>query len=196
MGFHLAASINSSWVYSGLAPFNLNWKCLIGMDKENKGNATKSDDHLISKARNDRAMHTQSIPSEAVYMQSIPNEAMFVQGILKPPSYAALVNGAPSFTAVILFDLARDIEIPLRIDNATLSGNFGHVGRVLVDVDLASFLPDNLLLETEDTCIEIQLEYKNCPEFLLFLPKYWSFSGPVSYSTQTSSSNDKPFRKG
>ncbi|KAF3455807.1 hypothetical protein FNV43_RR00449 [Rhamnella rubrinervis] len=40
----------------------------------------------------------------------------------------------------ILFDLARSIEVPLRIDNATLSSNFGHFARVLIDVDLAGHL--------------------------------------------------------
>ncbi|KAF3437554.1 hypothetical protein FNV43_RR20309 [Rhamnella rubrinervis] len=34
-------------------------------------------------------------------------------------------------------DLARGIGIPLRIDNSTLAGNYGHYARVLVDVDLA-----------------------------------------------------------
>ncbi|KAF3433531.1 hypothetical protein FNV43_RR24633 [Rhamnella rubrinervis] len=37
----------------------------------------------------------------------------------------------------VLFDLTRGIGVPLRIDNATLSGNFGHFAWVLMDVDLA-----------------------------------------------------------
>ncbi|KAF3432524.1 hypothetical protein FNV43_RR27264 [Rhamnella rubrinervis] len=54
----------------------------------------------------------------------------------------------------IISDLVRGIEVPLKIDNATLSSNFCHFAWVLVDVDLTSFISETLLLETEDSCIE------------------------------------------
>ncbi|KAF3432476.1 hypothetical protein FNV43_RR27216 [Rhamnella rubrinervis] len=58
----------------------------------------------------------------------------------------------------ILTDLARGIETPLKIDNTTLLGNFGHYTRVLVDMDLSGFVPEKLLLETTDDCIEVDVD--------------------------------------
>ncbi|KAF3451240.1 hypothetical protein FNV43_RR07335 [Rhamnella rubrinervis] len=54
----------------------------------------------------------------------------------------------------ILTDLARGIDTLLKFDHSTIVGNYGHYTRVLVDVDLAGFVPKKLLLETTDDCIE------------------------------------------
>ncbi|KAF3455749.1 hypothetical protein FNV43_RR00391 [Rhamnella rubrinervis] len=65
----------------------------------------------------------------------------------------------------IISDLVRGIGVPLKIDNATLLGNFDHFTWVLADVDLTGFVPETLLLETKDSCFEVQLYYENYPEF-------------------------------
>ncbi|KAF3453903.1 hypothetical protein FNV43_RR04344 [Rhamnella rubrinervis] len=50
----------------------------------------------------------------------------------------------------ILFDLARGIEVPLRIDNATLSGNFCQFARVLINIDLGQSSSHQVENSTED----------------------------------------------
>ena len=40
----------------------------------------------------------------------------------------------------ILSDLARAIGIPLKIDRATLNGDFGNLAWILIDVDLQNQL--------------------------------------------------------
>lgn len=47
----------------------------------------------------------------------------------------------------ILSDLARGIRVPMRIDHATVYGDFGHFARVLIDIDLANKLPQSLILD-------------------------------------------------
>ncbi|KAF3432273.1 hypothetical protein FNV43_RR27012 [Rhamnella rubrinervis] len=83
--------------------------------------------------------------------------------ILDTPTEARIMQDASK--EVIISNLVRGIGVPLKIDNATSSGNFGHFTRVLIDVDLAGFIPETLLLEIEDSCIEVQLYYENYPEF-------------------------------
>ncbi|KAF3433638.1 hypothetical protein FNV43_RR24741 [Rhamnella rubrinervis] len=57
--------------------------------------------------------------------------------------------------------LASDIGIPLRIDNSTITRNYGHFSRVLVDMDLVGFVPEKLLLETMDNYIEVELYFES-----------------------------------
>ncbi|KAF3438456.1 hypothetical protein FNV43_RR21218 [Rhamnella rubrinervis] len=72
----------------------------------------------------------------------------------KQPTFADVVN-----------DLARGIGIPLRIDNSTLAGNYGHYARVLVDVDLAGFVLEKLLFETMLDYIEVDLYFESLLDF-------------------------------
>ncbi|KAF3445855.1 hypothetical protein FNV43_RR11032 [Rhamnella rubrinervis] len=123
MGIELVAFLRS--LDSHTTSLLVSWfYAFVMMDEENKGNSTQSDDHLIGKVRNDRAVQMQSIPSEAVYMQSTSNEAMSMQGLPKPPSFTTVVNGAPSFAAMINGNPIQPVEI---IDNSnmpTRKGNF------------------------------------------------------------------------
>ncbi|KAK2648933.1 hypothetical protein Ddye_016422 [Dipteronia dyeriana] len=50
----------------------------------------------------------------------------------------------------IIFDLARGIEVPLRLDKATIDSGFRHYARVLVDVDMSHLLPSSVLLERDE----------------------------------------------
>lgn len=65
----------------------------------------------------------------------------------------------------ILSDLARDIGVPLRFDYNTISGEFGHFARVLVDVDHGNSVPNFLVLNRSNGCIKMYLSYENLPEF-------------------------------
>ena len=47
----------------------------------------------------------------------------------------------------ILADIARGIGTPLRINNNTINGAFGHYARVLVEIDLSNKLHDSLMIE-------------------------------------------------
>ncbi|KAK3199355.1 hypothetical protein Dsin_022770 [Dipteronia sinensis] len=66
----------------------------------------------------------------------------------------------------IIFDLARGIGVPLRLDKATIDGDFRHYARVLVDVDMSALLPSSVLLERDDFHSSfISVEYENLPSF-------------------------------
>ncbi|KAF3432595.1 hypothetical protein FNV43_RR27335 [Rhamnella rubrinervis] len=122
------------------------------------------------------ALHMRDIPIEARTMKGISNEAEVVpmQNISKQPSFADSVSGAANtvttikqnaqtrkgnFVSIlvnnvgyqerlvfIISDLARGIGVPLKIDNATLTGNFGHFARVLVDVKFGKFCSRNFTI--------------------------------------------------
>ncbi|KAK3199371.1 hypothetical protein Dsin_022786 [Dipteronia sinensis] len=66
----------------------------------------------------------------------------------------------------IIFDLARGIGVSLRLDKATIDGDFGHYARVLVDVDMSALLPSSVLLERDEFHSSfISVEYENLPSF-------------------------------
>ncbi|KAK2642189.1 hypothetical protein Ddye_023952 [Dipteronia dyeriana] len=66
----------------------------------------------------------------------------------------------------IIFDLARGIGVPLRMDKAIIDGEFGHYVRVLVDVDMSTLLPSLVLLERDEIHSSfISVEYENLPSF-------------------------------
>ncbi|KAK0605024.1 hypothetical protein LWI29_021929 [Acer saccharum] len=66
----------------------------------------------------------------------------------------------------IISDLARGIGVPLRLDRATVEGDFGHFTRVLVDIDVSTVPPSSLLLERDDSHSSfISVEYENLPAF-------------------------------
>ncbi|XP_050222822.1 uncharacterized protein LOC126672915 [Mercurialis annua] len=64
-----------------------------------------------------------------------------------------------------LADTARGIGIPLRIDAATANGELGHFARVLIDVDLASELLNQLLIERVGKSFFIDVIYEHLPNF-------------------------------
>ncbi|KAK3212740.1 hypothetical protein Dsin_017446 [Dipteronia sinensis] len=45
---------------------------------------------------------------------------------------------------------AQVLRVPLRLDKATIDGDFGHYARVLVDVDMSVLLPSSVLLERDE----------------------------------------------
>ncbi|KAF3453186.1 hypothetical protein FNV43_RR03624 [Rhamnella rubrinervis] len=49
-----------------------------------------------------------------------------------------------------------------------VNGNYGHFARVLIDVDLAGFVPEKLLLETTDDGIEVELYFESFLDFYTF----------------------------
>lgn len=65
----------------------------------------------------------------------------------------------------ILTSIASGLGVPLKIDNATINGEFGHYARVLIDVDLSSKLPENLLIERIGKIFFIDIVYENMPSF-------------------------------
>ncbi|KAK3193449.1 hypothetical protein Dsin_024759 [Dipteronia sinensis] len=65
-----------------------------------------------------------------------------------------------------LISLARGIGVPLRLDKATMEGDFGHFMRVLVDIDVSTVPLSSLLLERDDSHSSFVLvEYENLPAF-------------------------------
>ncbi|PON72885.1 Zinc knuckle CX2CX4HX4C [Parasponia andersonii] len=62
-------------------------------------------------------------------------------------------------------NLARTVGVPLKIDQATLNGDFGHFARVLMDIDLKNPLLDSIQVESGDECRFIYLSYERLPDF-------------------------------
>ena len=65
----------------------------------------------------------------------------------------------------ILSDIARAIRVPLRLDQATINGDFGHYARVLVDTDLKHPLLYHIKVDNEGECGFVNVEYKNILDF-------------------------------
>ncbi|KAK2637422.1 hypothetical protein Ddye_032214 [Dipteronia dyeriana] len=66
----------------------------------------------------------------------------------------------------IIFDLAKGIGISLRLDKATIDGDFVHYARVLLDIDMSTLLCSLVLLERDEFHSSfISVEYKNLPSF-------------------------------
>ena len=66
-----------------------------------------------------------------------------------------------------LSDVARDISVPLKIDQDNINGDFGHFARVLTDIDLNNPLLDTIQLERGEKCMFINLFMKI---FQIFVP--------------------------
>jgi len=64
-----------------------------------------------------------------------------------------------------LFEIAEAIGTPITIAENTRNHAFGHYAWVLVDVDLAGFLPDTLLVVREKFSFDIEIEYERPPYF-------------------------------
>ena len=54
---------------------------------------------------------------------------------------------------------------PLKIDKATLDGDFSHFARIIIDVDLSKNLQDSIILERDDHSFLVDIEYENLPDF-------------------------------
>ncbi|KAK3218616.1 hypothetical protein Dsin_012586 [Dipteronia sinensis] len=66
----------------------------------------------------------------------------------------------------IIFELARGIRVPLRLEKATSDEDFSHYARVLVVMDVSSVLLTSVLLERDEFHSSfIVVEYKNLPAF-------------------------------
>ncbi|PON48647.1 hypothetical protein PanWU01x14_236120 [Parasponia andersonii] len=57
------------------------------------------------------------------------------------------------------------VGVPLKIDQATLNGDFGHFARFLVDIDLKNPLLDSIQVESGDECRIVYLSYERLPDF-------------------------------
>lgn len=65
----------------------------------------------------------------------------------------------------ILFAISRGIGIPLSHDDATINKYLGHYARVLVDIDLAKPLQDQILVEREGYTFLVGIDYEKLPQF-------------------------------
>ena len=72
----------------------------------------------------------------------------------------------------ILFDLARCMKVPLKFDEMTRKGDYGHFAWILIDVNFSKLLPDSLMLEASEDCLS--LDYENLVAILLVMwPRDW-----------------------
>ncbi|KAK2663350.1 hypothetical protein Ddye_001924 [Dipteronia dyeriana] len=96
----------------------------------------------------------------------------------------------------IIFYLSKGIRVPLRLDKATINGDFVHHARVLVDVDMSALLPSSVLLERDEIHSSfILVDYENFRSFcsicssICHLPSYcrWNKSKVPTASVGKSS---------
>ncbi|RHN78996.1 putative transcription factor interactor and regulator CCHC(Zn) family [Medicago truncatula] len=66
---------------------------------------------------------------------------------------------------ITLFEIAGAIGTPILIDESTRNHSFGHYACILVDINLAGFLPESLWVEREKFTFEIEIEYENPPYY-------------------------------
>ena len=64
-----------------------------------------------------------------------------------------------------MYNIARAIGVPLRLDQATINGDFGHYARVLVDIDLKHPLLYQLEVDSNGECGFVNVEYENISNF-------------------------------
>ncbi|XP_019429685.1 PREDICTED: uncharacterized protein LOC109337219 [Lupinus angustifolius] len=65
----------------------------------------------------------------------------------------------------ILFSIAGGIGTPISLDEATHNRTFGHFAKVLVELNLKSHLPDQILVERDNFAFFVAIEYENLPAF-------------------------------
>lgn len=68
----------------------------------------------------------------------------------------------------ILFEIAGGIGTPLSLDESTKNKVFGHYARILVDVDLCSNLPNEIMVERNDYAFYVGIVYEKLPMFCDF----------------------------
>ena len=60
-----------------------------------------------------------------------------------------------------MFDLAHGVRVPLKFDEMTLKGDYGHFARMLIDVYLSKPLPNSLIFEVGEDYLFLSLDYEN-----------------------------------
>lgn len=63
----------------------------------------------------------------------------------------------------ILFAISRCVGIPLSLDDAIKNRSLGHYAKVLVDVDLAGSLHEQVLVEREGFAFKVSIDYERIP---------------------------------
>jgi len=63
--------------------------------------------------------------------------------------------GMGALASQLLQDIARGVRVSLKIADTNLKGDYGYYASVLIDVDLSSPLPDELMLERNVACLFI-----------------------------------------
>lgn len=64
-----------------------------------------------------------------------------------------------------LFDNAKGVGTPLKIDKKTLDRELGMYTWILVDVDFANDLPEQILIQRKNFEFFVYIEYEKCPSF-------------------------------
>lgn len=77
------------------------------------------------------------------------------------------IHGLPQeyWRPTILFAIAMGIGIPLLLHDATINKTFGHYVRILVNVDLARDLHDQILIERKDYAFFVDIVYEHLALF-------------------------------
>ncbi|XP_019429250.1 PREDICTED: uncharacterized protein LOC109336882 [Lupinus angustifolius] len=69
------------------------------------------------------------------------------------------------WSARIIFSIVGGIGTPISLHEATTNRSFGHFAKVLVELNLKSKLPNQILVERDDFAFFVQIDYENLPLF-------------------------------
>ncbi|XP_057779813.1 uncharacterized protein LOC130998414 [Salvia miltiorrhiza] len=65
----------------------------------------------------------------------------------------------------VIAGIGRHIGLPLKLDNASIQGEFGHFARILIEVDLALELPSSLLINCDEGSFYTEFSYERLPHY-------------------------------
>ncbi|XP_019447354.1 PREDICTED: uncharacterized protein LOC109350586 [Lupinus angustifolius] len=69
------------------------------------------------------------------------------------------------WSAIIIFSIAGGIGTPISLDETTTNRSFGHFAKVLVELNLKSKLPNQILVERDGFAFFVPIEYESLPHF-------------------------------
>ncbi|XP_057811444.1 uncharacterized protein LOC131025665 [Salvia miltiorrhiza] len=65
----------------------------------------------------------------------------------------------------VIIGISRHIGLPIKIDNASVEGQFGHFARILLEIDLALPLQESLLVNCDEGSFYVEFVYEQLPHY-------------------------------
>ncbi|KAF3445837.1 hypothetical protein FNV43_RR11014 [Rhamnella rubrinervis] len=112
---------------------------------------------------NSRNVPIVNSPFKSYVAATTPSILLAASVIMKKGNHISVTMNQRVYHNRLNLYLACGMGVPLKFDLSILHDDFGHLTRILVDADMASFLPDMLTLNVDGYCHEIFVVYENLP---------------------------------